>query len=136
MYVSFGQVMISELPPPASAPSKVTQTPQLIETGGKLVMRPVVMSQLPSPVSQAGFCWPVQGACFTSQQTKDRAQSMCRSGEKPTKIQGKGCPIGSPRIDTYGSFAETSASQFDPCLIQDFPVCSGGARFGDPYRFF
>jgi len=114
----------------------VTQPPRLIETGRKLVMRPVKVSQMPSPVSQAGHCYPVQGACFTSQTTKDRAKQLCSSGQKPAKNRGKGCPIGSPRIDTYGHYGETAANQFDPCLIRDFPVCSGGSRFGDPYRFF
>lgn len=136
MYRAFGQTRVSELPPPASASSKVTASPQLLVTGRKLVMRPVVMSQMPSPVSQAGYCYPVQGACFTSQQTKDRAKAMCDSGQRPAKNPGKGCPLGSPRIDTYGSYSETAANQFDPCLIRDFPVCSGGGRFGDPYRFF
>lgn len=112
----------------------VTPVPQLIETDAKLVMRPRT-SAYPGPTVQGAYCWPVRNACFTSQQTKDQAEAMCDSGERPTKDPGSGCPIGSPRIDPYGSGGETSASSFDPCLIRDFPVCSGGSRFGDLRRW-
>lgn len=117
---------------PVTQASEVSPLPLLIETPGssKLTMRASPLGPMPAPSSQpsGAYCWPGRGACFTSQYTKDEAEQMCRSGERPQKIPGKGCPRGARRIDTYGSFHETSASQFDPCLIKDFPVCSGGRR--------
>ena len=128
-----GQVYVSELPPPASAPGPIAPLPVLIEGGAFPVLRAGRPSQ-PLQTARGGTCAAVRGACFTSQGTKDDAKANCGSGFRPTRLPGSGCPIGSPRIDPYGSSAETSASQFDPCRIKDFPVCSGGLRFGDLRR--
>lgn len=129
--VGIGQVHTS---PPAAQASEVSPLPLLIKTPGssKLTMRASPLGPMPMPSAQpaGASCWPLRSMCFTSQYTKDEAQRMCRSGIKPEKIPGRGCPAGASRIDTYGSYSESSASQFDPCLIQDFPVCSGGSRFG------
>lgn len=122
-----GQIHISELPPPASAPAPVTPVPVLVDAPFP-VLRPA-RPPFPEPTAMGAQCFPAPGACFTSQFIKDEAKAMCASGSRPERIPGKGCPIGSPRIDSYGSFTETSASQFDPCRIKDFPVCSGGQRF-------
>lgn len=119
---------------PVTGPSSMAPTPVLIQSpSGKLTMR-ARGPALPTPTAQGALCWPVSTACFTSPETKDRAKMMCRSGERPHRDPGRGCPAGASRIDTYGSYSETSASQFDPCLIQDFPVCFGDERFRSTSR--
>ena len=127
-----GQIHISELPPPASAPAPVTPVPVLVDAPFPVLR--AARPSFPEPGAMGAQCFPAPGACFTSQFIKDEAKSLCASGTRPERIPGKGCPIGSPRIDSYGAFTETSASQFDPCRIKDFPVCSGGSRFGDLRR--
>ena len=126
-----GQIHISELPPPASATGPVTSVPVLVADSPFPVLRAARPGMNPLETARGATCHAVRGACFTSQFIKDTAKSNCVSGIRSERIPGKGCPIGSPRIDSYGSFADTSASQFDPCRIKDFPVCSGGSRFGD-----
>lgn len=133
VYVGFGQIHISELPPPASAAAPVAPVPVLVDAPFPVLR--AARASFPEPTAMGAQCFPVAGSCFVSQFIKDEAKSFCASGVRPERVAGKGCPIGSPRIDSYGSSAETSASQFDPCRIKDFPVCSGGSRFGDMRRF-
>lgn len=133
MIIGIGQIHFAELPPPASAPGPVSPSPVLVDAPFPVLR--ASRAAFPESTAAGGQCFPVRGACFTSQYIKDEAKSMCASGRRPERIPGKGCPVGSPRIDSYGSFSDTSASQFDPCRIKDFPVCSGGSRFGDERRF-
>ena len=108
--------------------------PVLVEGSPFPVLR-AARPSYPLDTAQGASCYPVSNACFTSQYTKDEARSMCDSGRRPQKDPRRGCPIGSPRIDPYGSGSGTSADQFDPCMLRDLPVCEGNERFGDQRRF-
>lgn len=78
-----------------------------------------VVNVLTTQSTTVPYCRPRSLMCFDGQGEKDTAQTQCQYGYKPKR--------GTDPCIIQQRFDYSNQHQYDPCEIQDFPVCDQSA---------